>query len=142
MPKRAVILILALFAFASTTPTVSATFGATTATNTAFGADIVAPATNFTATTRCSLIITKPVADLAWTATTSSWADGYKVERWQGTTLQATITVNNPATTTYTDGLTGALLTGVTYIWRIYAVRASWSSTIASATATTPPLCL
>ena len=142
MPIRAVILILALFAFVSTTPTVNATFGATTATNTAFGADTVAPATNFTATTRCSLIIAKPVADLAWTATTSGWADGYKIERWQGASLQTTITVNNPATTTYTDGVTGALLTGVTYTWRIYAVRASWKSGIATATATTPPLCL
>jgi hypothetical protein len=142
MPIRAVILILALFAFVSTTPTVNATFGATTATNTAFGADAVAPATNFTATTRCSLVIAKPVADLAWTATTSSWADGYRIERWKGTTLETTIIINNPATTTYTDAVASGLLTGTTYTWRIVATRASWNSTTASATATTPPICL
>jgi hypothetical protein len=142
VPKRAVISILALFALVSTTPTVSATFGRTTATNTALGGDTVAPATNFSATTRCSLAITKPVADLSWTATTSGWADGYQIERWKGAILETTVTINNPATTTYTDAVTGGLLTGTTYTWRITAKRASWKSTTAAATATTPPICL
>lgn len=89
--------------------------------------------------TGCSLLVLGPKADLQWTATPSLFSAGYKVERWRGSTLQATVTVTPRTTTTLTQ--TG-LSSGTTYTWRVYAFYQSWTSGVIAASATTPSLCL
>lgn len=97
------------------------------------------PASNLSVTTGCSLLVLGPKADLTWTATPSTFASGYKVERWRGTTLEATTTVTPRTTTSLTE--TG-LRTGTTYTWKVYAYYLSWTSAVISATKSTPGLCL
>ena len=72
-------------------------------------------------------------AVLSWTASPSSWADGYRGERSVGGTVQASRTVPS-GTTTATD--TG-LVNGTTYGYRIWTYRGTWVST-AVATSLTP----
>ncbi|HWC12727.1 MAG TPA: fibronectin type III domain-containing protein [Acidimicrobiales bacterium] len=90
-------------------------------------------------TTGCSLLVLGPKADLQWTATPSLFATGYKVERWRGSTLEATVTVVPRTNTILTQ--TG-LRRGTTYTWRVYAYYQSWTSSVTSASRTTPSLCL
>lgn len=98
------------------------------------------PVSDLTVTTGCSgLLDLSAKADLSWTATPSSFAEGYKVERWQGLTLEATTDVTPGTSTTTTQ--TG-LATGTTYTWKAYAYASSWTSTIVAVTATTPADCL
>lgn len=97
------------------------------------------PASNLSVTTGCSLLVLGPKADLTWTATPSTFASGYKVERWRGSTLEATATVTPRTTTSLTQ--TG-LRSGTSYTWRVYAYYLSWTSTVISATGSTPGLCL
>jgi Fibronectin type III domain len=97
------------------------------------------PPAGLSATTGCSLLIIGPKADLQWTASPSLFASGYKVERWRGSTLQATTTVTPRTTVTLTQ--TG-LSSGTTYTWRVYAFYQSWTSAVISASGTTPSLCL
>ncbi len=97
------------------------------------------PASTLSVTTGCSLVILGPKADLTWTATPSTFASGYRVERWRGTTLEATATVTPRTTTSLTQ--TG-LRTGTTYTWNVYAYYLSWTSSEISATKSTPGLCL
>lgn len=97
------------------------------------------PASNLSVTTGCSLLVLGPKADLTWTGTPSTFASGYKVERWRGSTLEATTTVSPRTTTSLTE--TG-LQSGTTYTWRVYAYHLSWTSTAVSATKSTPGVCL
>jgi pyrimidine deaminase RibD-like protein len=99
------------------------------------------PASGLTATTRCSsaLLDVTAEADLSWTETPSTFAEGYTVERWNGAVLEATTTVTPRTTTTLTQ--TG-LATATTYTWKVRALVASWTSTEVSVTASTPTLCL
>ncbi len=98
------------------------------------------PASNPSAATSCGpLLSLTATATLNWTATATGFASGYKVERWLGAVLHSTATVTPASTTTLTE--TG-LATGTTYTWKIYAYFESWTSTVASVSATTPGLCL
>lgn len=97
------------------------------------------PPSNLSATTGCSLLVLGPKADLQWTATSSTFATGYKVERWRGSTLDTTVTVTPRTTTTLTQ--TG-LRADTTYTWKVYAYYQSWTSSVLSASARTPSLCL
>jgi hypothetical protein len=74
----------------------------------------------------------QPAATLTWTATPSTWADGYKGERVVGGTRQASHTVPF-GTTTVTD--TG-LVNGTTYTYRVWAYRGSWVSDVVTTTLT------
>ncbi len=98
------------------------------------------PASGLTATTGCSSLLSLSAdATLSWTETPSTFAEGYTVERWQGSTLEATTTVTPRTTTTLTE--TG-LSTGTTYTWTLRAYVSSWTSTEVSVTASTPGSCL
>lgn len=97
------------------------------------------PPAGLSVTTGCSLLIIGPKADLQWTASPSLFASGYKVERWRGSSLQATTTVTPRTTVTLSD--TG-LSSGTTYTWRVYAFYQSWTSAVISASKSTPSLCL
>jgi hypothetical protein len=99
----------------------------------------IQPVTNFNATGGCGLLILGPKADLTWTASPSTWATGYRIERWRNGTLQQTYLVPGAATTSYTvTGLSG----NTTYDFKIFTYRNSWLSSSLTDPASTPLLCL
>jgi hypothetical protein len=71
-------------------------------------------------------------ATLSWTASPSSWADGYRGERSMGGTVQGSSSVPI-GTTTATDAY---LVNGTTYGYRVRAYRGTWVSTAVTATLT------
>lgn len=98
------------------------------------------PASGLSATTRCgSLLSFSARATLSWTATPSTFATGYTVERWRGSVLESTTTVTPRTTTTVTQ--TG-LSTGTLYTWKVRAYVSLWTSTDVAVTAATPGPCL
>lgn len=70
----------------------------------------------------------------AWTASPSTWATGYLVERVVNGAVQASGTVGPASATSSTDG---PLPNGVTYTYRLSAYYQSWTSTPATASLTT-----
>jgi hypothetical protein len=74
-------------------------------------------------------------AVLSWTATPSSWADGYRGERIVGGTILGSSALPFGMTTVTDPGL----LNGTTYTYRVRAYRGSWVST--DVTATLTPSC-
>lgn len=66
-----------------------------------------------------------PSAALTWTASPSSWATGYTLQRVVGGSVQSTATVTPIATMSTTDG---PLVNGTTYTFRLSAYRGSWTS--------------
>ncbi len=112
---------------------------ATSASHTISSANL-GPASNLSATTSCGPLLSLTAkATLNWTATTATFASGYKVERWLGAVLQSTATVTPRTSTSLTQ--TG-LATGTTYTWKVYAYFQSWTSAVVSVSGTTPGLCL
>ncbi len=131
--------VLALVAPVGTAAAAWGSFSSSTGAAHTLSSHTLQPASNLSVTTGCSLLLLAPEAKLTWTATPSTFATGYKVERWRGSTLEATTTVTPRTTTSLTE--TG-LGTGTTYTWRVYAYYLSWTSSVVSATETTPSLCL
>ncbi len=74
----------------------------------------------------------QPAAILTWTASPSSWADGYTGERLVDGTVQGRSTVPM-GTTTVTDR---GLVNGTTYTYRVWAYRGTWVSTLQATTLT------
>ncbi|MGR6967500.1 hypothetical protein ACU610_23880 [Geodermatophilus sp. URMC 61] len=72
-------------------------------------------------------------ASLSWTATPSSWADGYMGERVVGGTVYGPSTVPFGTTTASDAGLAN----GTTYTYRIWAYRGAWRSAVVSTPLTT-----
>ncbi|SNS74270.1 hypothetical protein SAMN06893096_107124 [Geodermatophilus pulveris] len=70
-------------------------------------------------------------ASLTWTASPSSWADGYRLERSAGGTVQATRSLTSVGTTATTEG---PLPNGVSYTFRLWAHRGTWESSAVSTT--------
>jgi hypothetical protein len=121
---RAVVVGIVVAAFVAGTPAASsAAFTRSAAGAASFHAATLAPPTGFVASTTCAL---------SWTATTSTWADGYRIERWRNGTLEQTYTVTPATATSFTEH--GLVL--ATYTWRIWAYKGAWTSSIASSTAT------
>lgn len=73
-----------------------------------------------------------PSAALTWTASPSTRATGYHLERIGGT-AQATRTLTGVSTTSTTDG---PLTNGTTYTYRLSAYRGTWTSPAVTATLT------
>jgi hypothetical protein len=71
-----------------------------------------------------------PSASVSWTATPSSWATGYLVERLLGGTTQSSQTIVPVSTPSATDG---QLVNGTAYSYRVRSYRATWNSTWATA---------
>jgi hypothetical protein len=120
---------VATLALASTPGPCAAAFSATTANSgSTFHATTISPPTSFSASTSCQL---------TWTATASTWATGYTIERWHSGVLQQTTTVTPATTASYTEH--GLVLS--TYTWKIWAYKGTWTSTVQQSTATVV-LCL
>jgi hypothetical protein len=123
-------------------------FGAFTSSTTnpgvSMGSASLAGATDLDVEIDCLLVgILRPVAELTWTPSASAWAEGYRIERWNGGVLENTATVTGQTTDAFTDGL-GLLHLNLntTYTWRVRAIAGSWQSPEVSAGATTPVVCL
>jgi hypothetical protein len=71
-----------------------------------------------------------PSASVAWTASPSTWATGYRLERSVGATVQSTTSVT-PVSATSTSS--GPLVNGTTYTFRLWAYHGTWTSTVLSA---------
>ncbi len=74
-----------------------------------------------------------PSASATWTASPSSWATGYRLERSVGGTVQATHTTTPISATSTTDG---PLVNGTTYSYRLWAYHGTWTSPAVTATLT------
>ncbi|RFU22775.1 hypothetical protein D0Z06_02515 [Geodermatophilus marinus] len=72
-------------------------------------------------------------ATLSWTASPSTWAEGYRGERVVGGVVQATSAVPYGTTTAADAGLAN----GTTYTYRVRAYRGSWVSADVTRTLTT-----
>lgn len=77
-----------------------------------------------------------PSAGLTWTASPSTWATGYRLERRVGGALQATRTITPVGTASTSDG---PLANGTTYTYELRAERGTWRSEPVTATLT--PAC-
>ena len=77
-----------------------------------------------------------PSASLTWTASSSSGAAGYRLERFVGAALQAARTVGPVSTTATTDG---PLVDGTAYTYRLRTYSGTWVSP--DATAAFTPSC-
>jgi hypothetical protein len=72
-----------------------------------------------------------PTANATWTASPSTWATGYRAERWVGSSLQMSGAVTPVSTTSAQDG---PLVNGTTYTYRLSTYRGSWTSSAVSVT--------
>ena len=77
-----------------------------------------------------------PSASLGWTASSTTTATGYRLERVVGGVVQASATVASVSSTATTDG---TLVNGTAYTYRLATYLGSWSSTVATAALT--PAC-
>ena len=98
----------------------------------------LAPPTAVGATGGCSG--TSPKVTVTWTATTTTFATGYDVYRAVGVGPSTYLTTVTPRTTVaYVDT---AVLLLTSYTYTVKTRYASWSTASATASATTPLLCL
>ncbi|SDC48757.1 hypothetical protein SAMN05660690_1624 [Geodermatophilus telluris] len=74
-----------------------------------------------------------PAAALTWTASPSTWATGYRLERSSGGTTQPLRSITPIGTTSATEG---PLVTGTAYTFRLWAYRGTWTSTPVTASVT------
>ena len=98
------------------------------------------PPSGLSVSTSCGgLLSFTAKAVLTWTATPSTYASGYVIERYKGTTLQVTAHVSPRTATTYTDQ---SLPTGTTFTWRMRAEVHLWTSAQIQVSGATPGVCL
>ncbi|PRY49316.1 hypothetical protein LY71_10692 [Geodermatophilus tzadiensis] len=69
-------------------------------------------------------------ASLSWTASPSTWATGYRLERSSGGTVQSTRSITPVETTSATEG---PLVNGTAYSFRLWAHRGTWTSSVVTA---------
>ncbi len=76
-----------------------------------------------------------PAVTASWTATPSTFATGYKLQRWLGAVQQNEQTLTPRSTTNATDAtVTG----GQTYTYKLFAFFGAWTSPQITASVTTP----
>ncbi|MEX5718214.1 hypothetical protein [Geodermatophilus maliterrae] len=72
-------------------------------------------------------------AALSWTASPSTWATGYRLERSSGGTTEPLRSITPISTTSTTEG---PLVNGTAYSFRLWAYRGTWTSTAVTASLT------
>lgn len=89
-------------------------------------ASLAAPTNPATAAGVCTLVVGDRI-DVSWTATASTWADGYEVLRstTAGGPYSVAGTVVGQAVTTYTDG---PLAFSTTYYYVVRSTKNNWRS--------------
>lgn len=98
----------------------------------------LAPPSGLSVTTACVGLLQGSKATLSWTATPSTFAEGYTLERRRGATLETTVTITPRTTTSYVDS---PLSNNTSYTWTLWATAHSWTSTAVSVSGTTPLVC-
>ena len=78
-------------------------------------------------------VASTPTATASWTASPSSWASGYKLERVVGGSVENTKTITPISATSTTDG---PLTNDTAYTFRLYAYYGNWKSTVVTDTLT------
>lgn len=137
-PAAAAVAVVCALAYAGGTGTASASFAQAPAASSNFAAAVLAPPTSPAAAVwTCTLL--QPSIRVTWTATASTWADGYEVGRSLFSGGPYTYTaVAGQATTAYVDpGLTA--LTSYYYVVR--ATKAGWRSPLTAEVMVTTGTC-
>lgn len=134
--RRLVVAVLAVVLGAAV-PAV-ATMGDSASSASAFTTSSMAAPTGVTATGGCNGLF--PKVTVGWTATATTYATGYDIYRAVGAGPSALLTSVSPRTTTsYVDSAV-VLLTSYTYT--VVTRFEAWTKASATASATTPVLCL
>lgn len=136
----ALIALLSFFAGRATTSSALFTDSPGVGSN-AFSTAALQPPTGLSATAGCQLLA--PKITLTWTATTSTFADGYDVYRstTNGGPYTQIAHVSGRTTTSYVDA--GSLSTNTTYYYVLRATAHGWSSANSGqASAKTPLICV
>ncbi len=117
----AVVLVLSATSVALAAYTSSSTAAGTYATGT------ISPPTSLAAAAGPCTVAVSASIKLTWTASASTWADGYEVLRSlvSGGPYTSVATVSGAGTTTYTDG---PLIFSTTYYYVVRATKAAWRS--------------
>jgi hypothetical protein len=113
-----------------------ASFSGATAAAPTLATATLAPASGLSAAAACNGLFSAK-ATLTWTATTSTFASGYKIQRNKNGNPDGPLTTSASTTVTQTG-----LATGTSYSWNLYAYYQSWTSSVITTSATTPGLCL
>lgn len=88
------------------------------------------PATNVVAGRGLCLLAVGDAVVISWSASSSSWAGGYQVERSLGAGGPfVTVASLGPSTRSYTDS---PVLFATTYAYRVRATKAAWTSSAPS----------
>jgi hypothetical protein len=115
-----------------------ATYGDSATASAAFTTTQLAAPSGVTATAGCNGV--SPKVTLGWTATTTTFATGYDIYRAVGAGSPTLLTSVSPRTTASYVDTSVSLLTAYTYT--VTSRFAAWSKASATASATTPLLCL
>lgn len=140
MKRLATVAVLAA-ALAAGGPVAYATFVQPASATSSFSTGTLSAPSGLTATRKCGLL--QYEIHLAWTASPTTWADGYEVS--MATSSGGPYTVvplplgGDPLATTR---VVGGLLPSTTYWFRVTATAAAWRSSAAQASQTTSALCV
>jgi hypothetical protein len=101
----------------------------------------LATATSPSAANVSCVILGSTKVKLTWTATSSTWADGYQIFRAvvNGGPYSSVGTVSGQSTTTFTDG---SVTFSTTYYYVIQATKNSWRSVNSAQVSITTPTTL
>ncbi len=106
-----------------------------------FTTDVLQPPSGLSASPDCGLLLYE--VDLTWTATTSTWLDGYQVlmstsESGSYDVVPLPLAGDPKATTRTIDGLSAS----TTYWFVVRATKGGWRAATAPVSATTSAVCL
>ena len=107
----------------------------------ALSAPVLNPPTNPSASASCALILLVPQANLSWTATTSSFADGYQILRSSTSGGPYSLITSLPTSLGITFIADAAsLVGGHTYYYVVRATRGNWTADSAEVAVSIPVL--
>jgi hypothetical protein len=125
-----------------TAPAALAAFNSSVPASASYATNTLAAPTNLAAAAGPCTVAVNPSVALTWTATSSTWADGYEILRSlvAGGPYASIATVSGVNTATYTDS---TVLFSTVYRYVVRATKASWRSALSNeASITTPsPAC-
>lgn len=126
MPRRLGV-VVALFFSLSTVSVARAAWLDAEAASASYSTATLAPAANPSATAGTCVLAVGDATTLTWTATPSTWADGYEIARslLSGGPYTVIATVSGRTTVSYTDS---GLLFSTTYHYVVRATKGAWRS--------------
>lgn len=139
--KRVAGVVLLTGVLAAGGPVAHAAFFSQASAGAAFSTDTLAPPSALAGTAQCGLL--RYEVALSWSATASTWADGYEVSLASAAGGPYTI-VPRPLTSAAmaTSRVVGGLNANQTYWFQVVATKGGWRSAPISTSARTRSLCL